>query len=57
MALPILGDDAMGKALQQISQSHFSEEVEKTDLPRRFTRPTFTIYDKIDLMEHVSHYN
>lgn len=48
----------MAKALRQISQSPFSEEIEKTDLPNRFTRPTFTIYDgKIDLVEHVSHYN
>ena len=30
----------------------------KTDLPKRFTRPTFTIYDgKTDPVEHVSHYN
>ena len=48
----------MGKALQQISQSPFFEEIEKTDLPRKFTRPTFTIYDdKTDPVEHVSHHN
>ena len=34
------------------------KEIEKTDLLRRFTRPTFTIYDgKTDPVEHVSHYN
>ena len=57
MTLSVLGDDVMGKVLQQISQSPFSEEIEKIDLPRRFTKPTFTIYDgRTDPMEHVSHY-
>lgn len=56
--LPVSGDDAMDKALKQISQSLFTEEIEKTDLPQRFTRPTFMIYDgKTGLMEYVSHYN
>lgn len=49
-------EDAISKALRQISQSLFSEE--KTNLPKRFTRLTFTIYDgKTDPVEHVSHYN
>ena len=48
----------MSKALQQISQSLFLEEIEKIDLPRGFTQPTFTIYDgKFDPIEHVSYYN
>ena len=48
----------MGKALQQISQSPFFGEIEKIDLPHRFTRRTFTIYDdKTDPVEHVNHYN
>ena len=48
----------MSKALQQISQSLFLEEIEKMDLPQRFTRPTFMLYDgKSDLVEHVSHYD
>lgn len=51
-------EDAKGKALHQISQYPFSGEIERTDLPKRFTRPNFTIYDgKTDPMEHVSHYN
>nr|XP_023870300.1 uncharacterized protein LOC111982910 [Quercus suber] len=50
--------DAMGKALHQISQSSFSKGIEKTNLPHRFIRPTFIIYDgKMDLVEHVNHYN
>lgn len=56
--LPVSGDDAMAKVLKQISQSLFTKEIEKIDLPRRFTRPTFMIYDgKTDLVEYVSHYN
>ena len=52
------GDDAMSKALQQISHSSFSEEIEKTNLPHRITKPTFTIYNgKTNPMEHVNHYN
>ena len=48
----VSGDNAMGKALYQISQSPFLEDIEKIDLPRRFIRPTFTIYDgKTDLVE------
>lgn len=36
----------------------FFEEIEKTDLPHKFTRPAFTVYDgKIDPMEHISYYN
>ena len=48
----VSGDNAMGKALYQISQSPFLEDIEKIDLPRRFIRPTFTVYDgKTDLVE------
>ena len=56
--LNISSEDAMTKALCQISQSPFSEEIVKTNLPKRFTKATFTIYDgKINPVEHVSHYN
>nr|XP_023895862.1 uncharacterized protein LOC112007735 [Quercus suber] len=48
----------MSWALKQISHSPFSQEIESTDFPRRFTRPTFTIFDgKINPVEYVSHYN
>lgn len=40
-----LGNNDMSRALQQISRSPFSEEIESIDLPQRFTKPTFTIYD------------
>ena len=54
----VTSEDAIGKALHQISQSSFSEVIEKTNLPKRFTRPIFTIYDgKTDPIEHVNHYN
>ena len=34
------------------------KEIEKTNLLRRFTRPTFTIYNgKMDPVEHANHYN
>ena len=51
--------DAMSKNLQQISQSpFFFLDIEKTNLPRRFTRPTFTIYyGKTNPVECVIHYN
>lgn len=48
----------MGKASQQISQSLFSKEIERTDLPCKFIGPTFIIYDgKTGPVEHVNHYN
>ena len=54
----VSNDDAMGKALHQISLSPFSKDIKKTNLLRRFTRPTFTIYDgEMDPTEHVCHYN
>lgn len=49
--------DAMSRALKRAAQSPFSEEIEHTEMPRRFVCPLFTIYDgKIDLVEHVCHY-
>ena len=56
MTSNVSSEDAISKALCQISQSPFLEEIKKTNLPKRFTRLTFTIYDgKMDLVEHVSH--
>ena len=53
-----LGNDAMSKALRQISKSPFTWRIEKGKFPRRFTQPTFTTYNgKTDLVEHVSHFN
>ncbi|XP_065624170.1 uncharacterized protein LOC136065215 [Quercus suber] len=51
-------NDAMSKALNQISRSPFTHRIEGARLPRRFNQPTFTIYNgKTDLVEHVSHFN
>lgn len=56
MTSNVSSEGAIIKALRQISQSSFLEEIKKTNLPKRFTRSTFTIYDgKMDLVEHVSH--
>ena len=53
-----LGNDAMSKALNQISRSPFMRRIERRRLPRRFTQPTFTMYNgQTDPVEHVSHFN
>ena len=51
-------NDAMGKALDQISKSPFTRRIERAELPWRFTQPAFTMYNgKTDPVEHVSHFN
>ena len=53
-----LGNDAMSKALNQISKSSFMRWIEGGRLPRWFTQPTFTMYNgRMNPMEHVSHFN
>ena len=53
-----LRNDAISKALNQISKSPFTSRIEGGRLPRRFTQPTFTMYNgRIDPVEHVSHFN
>jgi len=48
----------VSRALNQISKSLFAHRIEGGKLPRRFTQPTFTMYNgKTDLVEHVSHFN
>ena len=48
----------MSKALHQILWSSFTRRIERGKLPRRFTQPTFTMYNgRTDLVEHVSHFN
>ena len=52
------GNDAMSRVLNQISKSPFTRRIEGGRLPRRFTQPTFAMYnDRTDLVEHVSHFN
>ena len=53
-----LGNDAMNKALDQISRSPFAHRIEGVKLPQRFNQPTFAIYnDRADPVEHVSQFN
>nr|XP_023875819.1 uncharacterized protein LOC111988257 [Quercus suber] len=53
-----LGNDALNKALSQVSKSPFTRCIEDANLPRRFHQPVFTIYNgRIDPIEHVSHYS
>ena len=53
-----LGNDAMSKALDQISKSPFTRKIERTRLPQRFHQPTFTVYNgRTDPVEHVSQFN
>ena len=40
-----LGNDAMSKALDQISKSPFMHKIEGAGLPRRFHQPTFVVYN------------
>lgn len=49
--------DTISRALQRADRSPFSDKIECTKIPRRFNCPPFTCYDdKIDPVEHVSHY-
>ena len=53
-----LGNDAMSKALNQISKSPFTRWIKRGSLPQRFSQPTFTMYNgRTDPVEHVSHFN
>ena len=53
-----LGNDAISRALNQISGSPFTRKIEGGRLPRRFTQPTFTMYNgRTNPVEYVSHFN
>ena len=53
-----MGNDAMSRALDQLSKSPFTRHIEGAILPQRFQQPTFTFYNgKTDLVEHVSQFN
>ncbi|XP_065617837.1 uncharacterized protein LOC136062570 [Quercus suber] len=48
-----VGNDAMSRALNQISRLPFTCRIEEARLPRHFNQPTFTIYNgKTDPVEH-----
>ena len=53
-----LRNNAMNKALSQVSKSPFIRNIEDAILPRRFHQPTFTLYDgQTDPVEHISHFS
>lgn len=53
-----VGNDAVGKALDQISRSPFTHRIEGAELPRRFIQPAFTMYNgRTDPIKHVSYFN
>ncbi|XP_065627492.1 uncharacterized protein LOC136066697 [Quercus suber] len=53
-----IGNDAISKALNQISKSPFTRRIEQAELPCRFHQPIFTIYNgRTNPVEHVSHFN
>ena len=53
-----LGNDAMSRAVNQISKSPFTRRIEGGKLSQRFTQPTFTMYNgRTNLVVHVSHFN
>ena len=53
-----LGNDAMSRALDQLSKSPFTHHIEGAILPQRFQQPTFAIYNnRTDPVEHVSQFN
>ena len=53
-----LGNDAMSKALQQISKSPFVKRIGRAMLPHQFSQPTFAIYNgRTEPVEHISYFN
>ena len=53
-----LGNDAISKALNQISRLPFTRRIEGAILPQQSHHPMFTIYNGwTDPVEHVSHFN
>ena len=53
-----LGNDAMNRAVRQISKSPFTRRVEGGKLPWKFTQPMFTMYNgRTNHVEHVNHFN
>uniref|UniRef100_A0A2N9G930 Reverse transcriptase domain-containing protein n=1 Tax=Fagus sylvatica TaxID=28930 RepID=A0A2N9G930_FAGSY len=48
---------AVWKTLDLVSSSPFSREIDKAELPERFTTPHFEAYNgRTDLVAHISHY-
>ena len=52
-----LCNDAMSRALCQISKSQFTQRIKGRKHPWQLTQPMFTMYNgRIDPMDHVSHF-
>ena len=53
-----LGNDSMSRVFNQISKLLFTRRIERGKLPRRFTQPTFIMYNgRMDPVEHINHFN
>ena len=53
-----LGNDAMNRALDQLSKSPFTRHIKGATLPRQFQQPAFTFYNgNTDPVEHMSQFN
>ena len=51
------GQNAVWRGLDLVSSSPFSREIEKAELPERYTVSRFEAYnDRTDLVAHISHY-
>jgi hypothetical protein len=51
------GQNVVWKGFDLVSSSPFSREIEKAQLPERYTAPRFEIYNgRTDLVTHVGHY-
>ena len=53
-----LENNAVNKALNQVTRSSFTQNIEGASLPQRFHQPTFSLYNgRTDPVEHVSHFS
>ena len=49
--------DAISHALRKVARSPFSNEIERAEMPDKFTCPPFNCYDeKTNPVKHISHY-
>lgn len=49
--------DAISRALCRAARSPFFDEIERAQMSRRFSTPSFISYNcKVDPVEHVNHY-
>ena len=49
--------DVISRALRRAARSLFLDDIERAQMPSKFTQPPFNSYDrKTDPVKHVSHY-